>query len=334
MSIKNRLAAYRLLTAKDAFLKAKIELSTPPSPIVSVDDRYLHVQQDRSVMRNWGLIPGLIAFLFLGYGYVNDVDKSWKGRVEYTRQYIVDAKKKYGENYFDNVAQPSNDFDYTAIVSLSIIHDSGGDLKLSFYEYLWNVRYDDNRGGKRQLKFDIFSISFLAIGFSTLLYFIIRFKRLAPLVFDRKRKIFYTWRSGKVWVQRLEDLEYQEHIQGMFIPLAGVPTRPEKGKKTIPEGAVGWPVFRVMPHGNMYINDTSEYQSILVYITQFMECGREHVLPAKSSFVKKSYDFMFYDDVKPKNFDEQIEELLVRIEHNRPQWLEDVAAREEKATHK
>lgn len=86
-----------------------------------------------------------------------------------------------------------------------------------------------------------------------------------------------------------------------------------------------------MPHGNMYINDTSEYQSILVYITQFMEYGREHVLPAKSSFVKKSYDFMFYDDVKPKNFDEQLDDLLDRIDHNRPQWLDDVVAREKKS---
>lgn len=222
MSIKNRLVAYRLLTAKDAFLKAKIELNTPPSPIVSVDDRYLHVQQDRSVMRNWGLIPGLIAFLFLGYGYVNDGYKNWKGIEKERISFIEYSKEKYGENFFNATKKKHLVTRYNSM---------GGDLVLSFDEYLWNIRFNDNSGGKSKLGFDIFSVSFLTIGFSTLLYFIIRFKRLAPLVFDRKRKIFYTWRSGKVWVQRFDDLEYQEHIQGMFIPLAGVPSRPEKGKK-------------------------------------------------------------------------------------------------------
>ena len=116
----------------------------------------------------------------------------------------------------------------------------------------------------------------------------------------------------------------------MFIPLAAVPSKPEKGKKVIPKRAVGWPVFRVMPHGNLYVNDTSEYKAILIYITQFMEYGREHVLPNDTSWTKKTRDFLFFKDIKPDNLDAQIDDLLDRIEYNRPQWLEDVAAREDK----
>ena len=320
-SVQNWLVAHRLLTNKDEFLKIKIESRFPPSPIMEVSDRYLKVELDRSVMRNWGLMAGLITFLVLGYGYVSDFHKSWKGSERGTLDFIDTKKEHYGDNYFQTTKKE---------FPLARYNEIGDDLVLSFDEYLWGVRYHESHWGDKRLNSDIFKISFLILGISILSFIIIRFKRLAPLIFDRERKILYTWRSGKVWVQRFEDLEYQEHLQGMFIPLATVPSKPEKDKKTIPERAVGWPVFRVMPHGNIYVNDMADYRAVLVFITQFMEYGCEHVSPTIKPYSRDRYDFLFFEDIKPEDFDEQLEDLLDRIDHNRPQWLEDVAAREDK----
>ena len=188
-SLQNWLVAHRLLTNKDEFLKIKIESRYPPPPIMFVNDRYLKVELDRSVIRNWGLMAGLITFLVLGYGYVNDFHKSWKGSERGTLNFIEAKKEHYGEDFFSVTKR---------ISVLEWYNEIGDDLVLSFDEYLWNVRFNSERGASSKLAFDIFKVSFLILGISFLLYFIISFKRLAPLVFDRERQIFYSWRSGKV----------------------------------------------------------------------------------------------------------------------------------------
>jgi hypothetical protein len=85
-----------------------------------------------------------------------------------------------------------------------------------------------------------------------------------------------------------------------------------------------------MPHGNLYVNDMAEYEGILAYIVQFMEFGREHVMPDKTEWKRKTRDFLFYEDERPADLESQIEDVLKRLESNRPAWLNDVKNHEEK----
>ncbi|MFT7109495.1 MAG: hypothetical protein ACI843_001157 [Psychrobacter glaciei] len=318
-----RLAVPSLVSKiKDRLLQVKTKVGWPPAPIIELDDRFLKVELDRSVIRNWGLSAGFLTMIFLSYGFVEDIHSTWKSSEVFKKDYFESIKNKYGEDFYKIRMDKIDTYLYDQI---------GDDLVLSFDEYIFNVRYSKGfYKPMRKLGFDIFKISFLVIGMFTFLYFFIRFKRLAPLIFDRERRIFYTWRFGKAVAQKYDDMQYRNHIQGLFIPMGIVPTRKRWGEKTIPDNAIGWLPFRIMPHGNLYVNDMAEYEGILAYIVQFMEFGREHVMPDKTEWKRKTRDFLFYEDERPADLESQIEDVLKRLESNRPAWLNDVKNHEEK----
>lgn len=296
-------------------LNFTFENSTPLSPIMEVNGKYLKVELDRLVIRNWGLPIAFITFLVLGYTYTKSVHESWKNRELATIKFIERRKILYGDNYFEATDNK---------VALQMHSDIGEDQVLSFQEYLINYRYNPNRIGGSQLGFDIFRISFILLGLFLSLYYFIRFKRLAPLIFDRERRLFYTWRSGKVMVQRYSDMQFLGNLQGLFIPLGAIPTRKKWGGKPLTGDSVGWFPFRIMPEGNIYVNDVNEYEGILAYIAQFMEYGRDHVMPNAESWTKTKKDYLLYEDKQPDDLEEQMVEILRRLEINRPQWLDDI----------
>ena len=67
-----------------------------------------------------------------------------------------------------------------------------------------------------------------------------------------------------------------------------------------------------------------KYEAILAYIAQFMEYGSEHVLGSQKSWRSNKKDYLFYEDKKPEDFDEQLTEVLRRLEGNRKSWLKDL----------
>jgi hypothetical protein len=318
-----RLAVPSLVSKiKDRLLQVKTKVGCPPAPIIELDHRFLKVELDRSVIRNWGLSAGFLTIIFLSYGFVDKGYKSWKASEVSTLNFIDRKENKFGIEYFKLTKDDYEIRRYNRV---------GDDLVMSFEEYIFNTRYrKDLSRPMRRLAFDILKISFLFIGMFTFLYFFIRFKRLAPLIFDRERRIFYTWRFGKAVAQQYDDMQYRNHIQGLFIPMGTVPTLKRWGEKTIPDNAIGWLPFRIMPHGNLYVNDMAEYEGILAYIVQFMEFGREHVMPDKTEWKRKTRDFLFYEDERPADLESQIEDVLKRLESNRPAWLNDVKNHEEK----
>lgn len=296
-------------------LNFKLNFKAPPSPIVEVNDTELKIELDRLLIRHWGLPALFLTFIFLGYNYTYDFYESWKGQERGLIKYIDYRKKKYGDDYFQVT---------TNEVAIDSFNDIGDDLVLSFEEYLKNFRYLSDRIGGSELGFDIFRISFLLLGLFVSVYFFIRFQRLAPLVIDREKKLLYTWRGGKVLAQRYDDMQYLGNIQGLFAPLGVIPNKKRWGEKIIPQEAVAWYPFRIMPDGNLYVNDMEKYGAILAYIVQFMEYGREHVLRDQKSWKSDKKDYLFYEDKKPNDFDEQLADVLRRLECNREAWLKDL----------
>jgi len=319
MAIKQQLldmAKPKLLTGiVSKLLSFEFKSMRPPSPIIEVNDKELKMELDRLMIRHWGLPALFLTFIFLGYNYTHDFYQSWKGTERGIISYVERRKKNYGDDYFEVT---------TNKVAVDNFNDIGDDLVLSFEEYLKNFRYLPERIGGSELGFDILRISLILIGLFLPVYFFIRFKRLAPLVIDRDKGLLYTWRGGRVLAQRYEDMQYLGNIQGLFIPLGIIPNRRRFREKTIPKDAVGWAPFRIMPNGNLYVNDMEEYEAILAYIVQFMEYGREHVLPNQSSWQSDKKDYLLYKDKKPDDFDAQLKEVLRRLECNREAWLKDL----------
>jgi len=296
-------------------LKFKLNFKSPPSPIIEVNDTELKIELDRLLIRHWGLPALFLTFIFLGYNYTNDFYENWKSSERGTVSFIEYRKKKYGDDYFKKT---------TDEVLINWHNKIGDDLVLSFEEYLNNYRYDPERRGGSELGFDIFRISFLLLGLFVSIYFFIRFKRLAPLVIDREKNLLYTWRGGRVLAQRYDDMQYLGNIQGLFVPLGVMPNRRRWGEKSIFKDTVAWYPFRIMPDGNLYVNDMEKYEAILAYITQFMEYGRDHVVPNQTNWQSTKKDYLFYEDKKPDDFDEQLKDVLYRLECNREAWMKDL----------
>jgi len=292
-----------------------LKRNIPPSPIIEVNNKEIKIELDRLIIRHWGLTALFLTFVFLGYTYTQNFYESWKGSERGTLNYIEYRKKKYGDDYFQVTGNK---------VAVNRFKKIGDDLVLSFEEYLKNFRYLPERIGGSELGFDIFRISFILLGLFCSVYFFVRFKRLAPLIIDREKKLLYTWRGGRVWAQHYDDMQYLGNIQGLFVPMGVIPSKKRWGEKSIPKDGIGWAPFRIMPDGNLYVNDVEKYEEILAYIAQFMEYGREHVLPDQPSWKSTKKDYLFYEDKKPSDFDEQLEEVLRRLACNREAWLKDL----------
>jgi len=205
----------------------------------------------------------------------------------------------------------------------------GDDMVLSLEEYLTKSRYIDTRIGNKNIRRDIFALCFVLVILIGATIIFIRFKRLAPLYVDREKQLVYTWRGGRVLAQRYEDLQYLYHIQFLQVPLGFKPTRRGWGAKSIPKGGVAWMAFRIMPTGP-YFNSFKDYEKVLAYMVQFMEYGREYVLPERTHWKRKIRDFLFYEDQRPADLKEQLQDILRRLDANRSLWLEDVKRFQEK----
>jgi hypothetical protein len=318
MGIKNtfmRMVVPELLSRhKEELLNVKIEPGRLPKPVNEIDNNTIRVGSDFTVIRNWGCTFAFVFALFLGGGHIQGIYEEWKGYEAATKNYIERRKKKYGEDYFETTENDVARKRYAKI---------GDDMVLSLEEYLKTTRYVDNRRGGNQLGGDIFAFCFVFTILIVSAILFIRFKRLAPLYFDREKQLVYTWRGGLALAQRYEDLQYLYHVQFLQIPLGVRPTRRRWGQKKLSDVEVGWVPYRIMPTGP-YFNSFKDYEQVLAYVVQFMENGRESVMPEKTHWKRKIRDFLFYEDQKPEDFEEQLEDVLRRLEHNRPAWLKDI----------
>ncbi|WP_343813651.1 hypothetical protein, partial [Colwellia asteriadis] len=164
--------------------------------------------------RNMGLIPLLLMILFTVYLNVEDLCGSWQAREDTTQRRVKLYKQEHGENYFSSSnIHPIHKRTYDML-------DENGELSLS--NYMHHRYYTTAKvGGTYRLKKDISFLVFYVITIPLLLFFIIRFKRQAPMVFDRDKQIVYLWYKGKVRAQHFKDLRVYEDFQMMRIQIRG-----------------------------------------------------------------------------------------------------------------
>lgn len=271
-----------------------------PRPIISISNEFLVLSNSFVIIRNLFLIPALIAVLYLCITEIQDVHKSWKASEKSTRDFIISSKGHYGDDYFENLPVNAKYRDII-LYQFNRLDDFGN---LTFDQFLTD-RYGDKlyEFGDWSRRHDRNSIIFFGTTIPLLLIWAIGFKRRAPLIFDRKRRLLYTWSKGNVVAQRYDNLRVLETPSFLAIML----------RATVKKGKLGWGRFSVTPQGNTIYNSKDSYQQVLAYIAQFMEYGREHVLPEQTEW-QGHKGFFFFEDKKPEDFEEQLEALLVRID--------------------
>ena len=271
-----------------------------PRPMISVSNEFLILSNSFVIIRNLFLIPALLSVLYLCVTEIQDVYQAWKTSEKNTLHFIEVRKRIYGDDYFETL--PLNEKRREQI--LYRYNRLNNDGKLTFDQFLID-RYGDKlyEFGDWSRRHDRNSIIFFGTTIPLLLIWIIGFKRRAPLIFDRKRRLLYTWSKGNVVAQRYDNLRALETPSFLAIML----------RATVKKGQLGWGRFSVTPQGNTIYNSKDSYQQILAYIVQFMEYGREHVMPEQTEWQGRKGWFLF-EDKKPDDFEEQLSALLVRID--------------------
>ena len=270
-----------------------------PRPIISINNEYLVLSNSFVIIRNLFLIPALLSALYLCSTEVQEIYKGWKSSEVRTVDFIELRKKKYGSDYFDTLPK-STKYRDRILYKYNRLDERG---ELTFKQYIKDRHGSYAAYGDRNYRYDRNSIIFFGTTIPLLLIWVIGFKRRAPLILDRKRRLLYTWSKGKVVAQRYDNLRALETPSFLAIML----------RATVKKGKLGWGRFSVTPQGNTIYNSKDSYQQILAYIVQFMEYGREHVLPAQTEWQGRK-GWFFFEDKKPKDFEEQLTALLVRID--------------------
>lgn len=289
-----------LLFKRDALLNHEFNKDgKAPRPIISISNDFLVLSNSFVIIRNLFLIPALLSVLYLCITEVQNVYKSWKASERNTVHFIEFRKNKYGNDYFETLPENKKYRD-RILYKYNRLNDRG---ELTFKQYIKDLHGTYAAYGERNYRHDRNSIIFFGSTIPLLLIWVIGFKRRAPLVFDRKRRLLYTWSKGKVVAQRYDNLRALETPSFLAIML----------RTTVKKGKLGWGRFSVTPQGNTIYNSKDSYQQILAYIVQFMEYGREHVMPEQTEWQGRKGWFLF-EDKKPDDFEEQLSALLVRID--------------------
>jgi len=260
-----------------------------PQPVIKINQRYCYLNNTTATLRNLFLIPWLCAFIVLCGMYSNDFVDGWGKSERSAIRYINSLNRNYGENYFKTS---------TRELHISIYNRINEDGVMPLNQYIKNR-------GELKIHTDIFILIIAFIAIPGLLYWIITFPRYAPLIFDRQRRLVYSWRKGVIAVARYDDLRIYENSTALMFLLRS---------ETKTESA-GYFKFSVQPSGNPIINSKKSYKEILVYVAHFMEHGLESVLTEQEFWEGNKGSFLF-EDKKPENFDERLAALLVIIDEH------------------
>ncbi len=260
-------------------------------PICGVDESVLSLKNNMGTIRNIFLVPWCFGLLVVFFLYWEDVYSAWKAEERSLNHFVELRERVYGDDYFINKANE---------VALEMYAMLDENREIPIFRYL-KYHYTETANGTRTLYVDSFvGVGWLVV-FSTFLTSVIRFRRPVPIFFDRDRRLVYSWRKGKVMVQRYENFDYFKTGQALRFQLRYVHEN----------GELWWWQYAIQPGGfpfalNHYLTDLA-----LASVVKFMEQGRGALLDRDWQGPRGIY---FREDKKPEDFEEQLQTVLARIE--------------------
>jgi hypothetical protein len=262
----------------------------PVKPIGVVNGRLIALRNMiLSSFRNVFVLPWLVGLCITVYWQVDDFYTSWSASEKSHQRFVAAEKKIHGKDFFETRA------DKVELRMYNRLDKSG---KMSFKTY-WHYRYYEIDAAERFRRGDIVLAIFYLISIPGLSYMALRMKRIAPLCFDRERRIIYTWSKGRVMAQYYDDAWLYQNFRGIDFALYAFDNGNPKNL-----------FFSIQPGGNPWINNPKTMDPAFSSITKFMEYGRDAVLDHDW---KGRRGVFLFEDKKPDDFDEQLEKVLTFI---------------------
>ncbi len=285
-----------LSDVEDNYIDFEVPMTRlPVAPICVVSDEHIATSDNSLAVRRSVLLPCLIILCAACYFLGNHFHSSWVKNEQALLGDVERKKIKYGGKYF---LETENINDMAIYYSV----ETG---RLPVLQYL-ELRYQKNEFPYfpqyvKQVYFDLVALITFVLGIPYLVFRIITFRRRAPLYFDRDRGLVYTWHLGCAWVQHYKQLEFVSNNRSLrFLLYSAMP-----GSGLRPR------LYSIQPSGSLFINGEACYRPVLSAICQFMDKGKERVWNSNWSDIK---GFLLLSDDMPADLNEQIEELLKRLQ--------------------
>lgn len=270
----------------------KVTLDTyqdPLNSIMYVDDHVLSVGTPYNNFRLAFFIPWVVSFWVLFFYVVNDIGPN-DGMIENAHIMINIYEKRASQGIeYDT----KRDLYYKAMIGDD---GNGSTLDLIRAVALYGT---ENYRSHVYSNIILASVLFLVAIISTLA--LLRFPRMADIYFDRRRRIVYTWRLGKVAACHFDNLGFRETAHGLNLLLMS-----ENKKRQY------WPAnFTVQPTGRPHLNTENDNTEFIAQVFAFMDKGKKAVITGERFQRAYPRSYLFVDK-KPDNFDYRVEEILKR----------------------
>ncbi|UTZ30687.1 hypothetical protein HB762_04365 [Vibrio campbellii] len=291
---------------------AVVPMENPLEPIMSVNDDILTIRTGFHSRRNTIGLPLLFTAIFSTYlwlGVVPNLDQKKEhaiSMVEFLQnqniqmeEYLLEAQK---ENNIEDEKTYSEGIEYNnqSIKNYMVYVEKDGNPTI--FTYL------ESKYRQGDLLWSLFGFLMLGISaISAACFFGLSFikPRDAEIYFDRNRGIVYTWRWGRIGAARFEDIGIKQNMMGLSIFLQF------ENKK---QGGF-WPrAVWGIDADKLIFHKEEDLSYLLAQLLAFMENGKEAVITGES-FQRKPARFFLFDDKKPKNFDQRLEQVL-EASHN------------------
>ena len=275
---------------RSALLRQNWSGPRPPEPVIEVNEHTCAVNHSMHIVRDPFLLYLLIGLMVMGGWHGNELLSEWRNEEKHAKWRIESSKRAYGADYFQTTKNPID------IVQYKRINQDGVMPLRAFLRYHYFETADI--GGTDRLIADIVFALLYAPFIPWLLYLLIRFPRYAPLYFDRDQQLIWTWRKGRLWAQRYDDLLISDSIQGLSFAV----------RKLRKNGRLKRRFFTAGMPGSPYYTTSESREALLGFVVRFMRYGKEQVWPGADYKIRPGC-FLF-EDKKPADAEQQIEALL------------------------
>ncbi|MDE9481544.1 hypothetical protein [Xenorhabdus bovienii] len=294
----------RLSTVCDPFLDEDIgildkEKIKTEGFIELINNKKCEIRYGRSNYREKILLSSLSGFLLGFCFFINDFVNTWKVNEGFYLRAVTYAKRDYGEEFYLNPNIP----DY--VEKYKYIADA---KSISFAQY-FHIRYMDNdfyeksRVRKNLLLdggFFLFSITMILIH----LWVLSLLRKISPLVIDRKKQLFYTWRKGRMYVARYSQVDVVNLYDVLYLRVYGF----DKNNKLM--------IYAFEPRIPNLIDDIISKKYLLAFVAKYFIQGKESV--SSVDFKRQSSIFSLCKNPKPTDWETQIMAILAELDRLGP----------------
>ncbi|WP_338860110.1 hypothetical protein [Xenorhabdus griffiniae] len=209
------------------------------------------------------------------------------------------AKRDYGEKFYLKPDIP----DY--VKKYEYIADA---KSISFPQYL-RIRYTDSGFySKSTIRKDLLLDSGFFLFFVTIILthlgLLFSIHKIPPLIIDRKKQLFYTWRKGKMYVARYSQVDVVHLYDVLYLRVYGL----DENNKLV--------IYSFEPEIPYLPDDIISKKYLLAFVAKYLIQGKKSV--SSVDFERRPLIFPLRKNPKPADWETQITAILAELDRLGP----------------